>query len=80
MQNNKGHSLPLFLNFIATFSNCTKHVNSFCKLMLLIAHNATVKCVLRNTLFGLIKSSTLSIVEKLEFNKKVPNRIQKFDL
>ena len=40
--------------------------------MLLIAHNATVKCILHNTLFWLIKSSILSIVEKLEFNKKVP--------
>lgn len=48
--------------------------------MLLIAHNVTVRRVLRNTLFGLIKSSTLSIVEKLEFNKKVLNRIQKFHL
>ena len=48
--------------------------------MLLIAHNATVRRILRNTLFGLIKSSTLSIVEKLQFNKKVPHRIQKFDL
>lgn len=47
--------------------------------MLLIAHKQLLNAFYV-TLFGLIKSSTLSIVEKLEFNKKVPNRIQKFDL